>query len=110
MIVLLGAFPWLAQIFFSYPFKSLLPSDKDTVGIGKLMGFVLSIAPHQDQLGLTVTCLIGLRRKWPRKDFVQTRRNGEICLGHSFVMASPKEKRRLNFFSKCSPVSSSNVR
>jgi hypothetical protein len=45
MIVLLGAFPWLAQIFFSYPFKSLLPSDKDTVGMGKLMGFVLSHPP-----------------------------------------------------------------
>jgi hypothetical protein len=40
MIVLLGAFPWLAQIFFSYPFKRLLPSDRDTIGIGKLMGFV----------------------------------------------------------------------
>jgi hypothetical protein len=45
MIVLLGAFPWLAQIFFSRPFKSLLPSGKDTVGIGKLMGFVLLYSP-----------------------------------------------------------------
>jgi len=45
MIVLVGALPWLAQILFSYPFKSLLPSDKDTVGLGKLMGFVLFYFP-----------------------------------------------------------------
>ena len=41
MIVLLGAFPWLANVFFAYPFKLLLPSDKDTVGLGKLIGFVV---------------------------------------------------------------------
>jgi hypothetical protein len=42
MLVLVGAFPWLAQLFFMRPFRSLLPSDKDTVGMGKLMGFVNS--------------------------------------------------------------------
>ena len=41
MIVLLGSFPWLARLFFSRPLKSLLPSDTDTVGMGKLMGLVL---------------------------------------------------------------------
>jgi hypothetical protein len=41
MIVLLGAFPSLAKIFFSWPFSSLLPSDTDKVGMGKLMGSVL---------------------------------------------------------------------
>jgi hypothetical protein len=46
MIVLIGAFPWLANIFFAYPFKLLLPSDKDTVGLGKLIGFVVSFPPH----------------------------------------------------------------
>lgn len=45
MIVLLGAFPWLAKIFFSRPLKGLLPSDKDQVGLGKLMGFVLPHSP-----------------------------------------------------------------
>jgi hypothetical protein len=41
MIVLLGAIPFLANIFFAYPFKLLLPSDKDTVGLGKLIGSVV---------------------------------------------------------------------
>jgi hypothetical protein len=41
MIILLGAFPWLANLFFSRPLKSLLPSDTDNVGMGKLMGSVL---------------------------------------------------------------------
>ena len=45
MIVLLGAFPWLANVFFAYPFKLLLPSDKDTVGLGKLVGFVVLFSP-----------------------------------------------------------------
>lgn len=42
MLVLVGAFPWLAQLFFMRPFRSLLPTAKDTVGMGKLMGFVHS--------------------------------------------------------------------
>lgn len=41
MIVLLGAFPFLANVFFAYPFKLLLPSDEDTIGLGKLIGFVV---------------------------------------------------------------------
>jgi hypothetical protein len=41
MIVLLGAFPFLANVFFAYPFKLLLPSDKDTVGLGKSIGYVV---------------------------------------------------------------------
>lgn len=54
MIVLLGAFPSLAKVFFSRPMKSLLPSDTDTVGMGKLMGFVLLLVPSREgQLNLT---------------------------------------------------------
>lgn len=40
-IIFLGIFPWLARIVYSWPCKYLLPSDKDTVGMGKLMGSVL---------------------------------------------------------------------
>jgi len=46
MIILLGAFPWLAKVFFSRPLKSLLPSDTDTVGMGKLTGYALA-SPRQ---------------------------------------------------------------
>ena len=46
MIILLGAFPWLAKVFFSRPLKSLLPSDTDTVGMGKLIGYALA-SPRQ---------------------------------------------------------------
>ena len=53
MLVLLGAFPWLANIFFAYSIKLLLPFDKDTAGLGKLIGFVVSFPLHQDQLSLT---------------------------------------------------------
>lgn len=47
MIVLLGAFPWLANVFFSRPMKSLLPSDTDTVGMGKLMGIAKEAAEER---------------------------------------------------------------
>ena len=51
MLVLLGSFPWLARVFFSRPMKSLLPSDTDTVGMGKLMGFVLFLLlSHQSNI------------------------------------------------------------
>jgi hypothetical protein len=53
ILVLLGAFLWLANVFFAYPIKLLLPSDKDTAGLGKLIGFVVSFPLHQDQLSLT---------------------------------------------------------
>lgn len=52
MLVLVGAFPWLAKLFFMRPFRSLLPSDTDAVGMGKLMGFVLCLTysqHHSDQ-------------------------------------------------------------
>jgi hypothetical protein len=42
IIIFLTVSPWLVQIFFSWPFTYLLPSDKDTVGLGKLMGCVLA--------------------------------------------------------------------
>jgi hypothetical protein len=48
VVILLAAFHWLANVFFEYPFKLLLPSDKDTVGLGKLIGFVISFPFHQD--------------------------------------------------------------
>jgi hypothetical protein len=55
MIILLGTFPWLAQVFFSRPFKGLLPSDTDAAGMGKLMGFVNAPAfpSLEDQFNLT---------------------------------------------------------
>lgn len=52
MIVLLGAFPFLANIFFAWPFKLLLPTDKDTIGMGKLIGSVI-LCLHQNELFLT---------------------------------------------------------
>jgi hypothetical protein len=63
MTVLLGVFPWLAQVSFSRPFKSLLSSDIDTVGMGKLMGFVFLHIPLTNT-SFNLTC-IGLRRNWP---------------------------------------------
>ena len=47
MMVLLGAFPLLTKVFFSRPLRWLLPSDTDTVGMGKLMGFVLRLSPRK---------------------------------------------------------------
>lgn len=38
MMILLGSFPWLAQIFFAYPFKLLLPSNRDAIGMARLIG------------------------------------------------------------------------
>lgn len=45
MLVLLGAFPWMAHVFFSRPFKGMLPTDRDAIGMGKLMGFVILHIP-----------------------------------------------------------------
>jgi hypothetical protein len=53
IVILLAAFPWLANVFSAYTFKLLLPSDNDTVGLGKLIRFVAPFPFLQDQLDLT---------------------------------------------------------
>ena len=40
MIILLGTWPMLAQVFFWKPLRPFLPKDTDVDGMGKLMGFV----------------------------------------------------------------------
>lgn len=52
-IVLLGIFPWLARIVFSWPCKYLLPSDKDAAGMGKLMESVFLYPRSSSSVGLT---------------------------------------------------------
>ena len=84
MIVLLGAFPWLANVFFAYPFKLLLPSDKDTVGLGKLIGFVVSFPPHQDQLILTYVCPIRIAKEVAAQRFGPDKKVKKDMVG-SFV-------------------------
>lgn len=41
-IILVTVLPWLSRVLQSPLLKSLLPSDKDQLGLGKVMGFVLS--------------------------------------------------------------------
>lgn len=45
LIILLGTWPALTKIFFSKLLRPFLPKETDTVGIGKLMGFVLLHPP-----------------------------------------------------------------
>ncbi|KAE9363167.1 cytochrome P450 [Stipitochalara longipes BDJ] len=47
ILICLTVFPWLVRIFFSWPFTYLLPSDKDTVGLGKLMGIAKVVAAER---------------------------------------------------------------
>lgn len=42
VIILLGVFPWVAEVLFSRPMRRFVPKDTDPAGMGKLMGFVLS--------------------------------------------------------------------
>jgi hypothetical protein len=48
LIILLGTWPALAKIFFSKILRPLLPKETDTVGMGKLMGLVVSHIPLFD--------------------------------------------------------------
>lgn len=43
VMILVGALPWLAQVLHSRLFKSLLPSDKDVYGLGKVMGIAKEV-------------------------------------------------------------------
>lgn len=40
-IIMVGVFPWLNKVLQSRFMKMFLPSDKDALGLGKVMGFVL---------------------------------------------------------------------
>jgi cytochrome P450 len=43
VMILVGALPWLAQVLHSRLFKSLLPTDKDVYGLGKVMGIAKEV-------------------------------------------------------------------
>lgn len=44
IIILATVLPWLTRLLRSPILKPLLPSDKDQLGLGKVMGFVYSLA------------------------------------------------------------------
>lgn len=46
-IIVLGIFPWLARIVYSWPCKYLLPSDKDKDGMGKLMRIAKAVSAER---------------------------------------------------------------
>jgi hypothetical protein len=39
-IIMVGVFPWLNKVLQSPFMRIFLPSDKDALGLGKVMGFV----------------------------------------------------------------------
>jgi hypothetical protein len=39
-IIMVGVFPWLNRVLQSPLMRMFLPSDKDALGLGKVMGFV----------------------------------------------------------------------
>lgn len=41
LLILLGTFPGLAKVLFSRIFSRFMPKDTDSVGLGRLMGYVL---------------------------------------------------------------------
>lgn len=43
VMILVGALPWLAKVLHSRLFKSLLPTDKDVYGLGKVMGIAKEV-------------------------------------------------------------------
>ncbi|EXJ92137.1 hypothetical protein A1O3_00687 [Capronia epimyces CBS 606.96] len=60
MIILVGAFPWLAKVVQSPLLKAFLPKDTDAYGLGKIMGLAKQVVterfqpdakPHMDMLG-----------------------------------------------------------
>jgi cytochrome P450 len=60
VMILVGALPWLAKVLHSRLFKSMLPSDKDVYGLGKVMGIAKEVVgerfgpnkkEQQDMLG-----------------------------------------------------------
>ena len=44
VIMVVSVLPWLAKVLMSPVFKFLMPSEKDKLGFGKFMGYVLE--PH----------------------------------------------------------------
>jgi hypothetical protein len=84
IVILLAAFPWLANFFSAYPFKLLLPSDKDTVGLGKLIRFVVSFPFHQDQLNLTYVNLTSMAKEVAAQRFGPDKKVTKDMVG-SFV-------------------------
>ncbi len=44
LMQIIAMIPWLVNVLQSPLFKAFLPSDRDTVGLGKVMGFVFLVS------------------------------------------------------------------
>lgn len=90
-IILVSVLPWLNWVLQSRIFKSFLPSDKDKLGLGKIIGSVLSLALNEERL--LIYCIAESPSKWLGKDLAQPRRHSETCWVPSFVTVSPRLKQ-----------------
>jgi hypothetical protein len=62
VIILVSVLPWISKLFKLPLLKSLLPSEDDTIGFGKIMGLVLSHIP-MIQTDVEKFCQRNRRRK-----------------------------------------------
>jgi len=97
MMIFLGIFPWLNIIVQSPLLRTLLPSEKDTVGLGKVIESVLVPIIYIDRLNI----FTALPVHWSPKDSHLTVRIRGICLDPSFAMALLRRKLSLNHYCKC---------
>lgn len=80
-IIVTTVLPWIIAMMQSPLFKSLVPSDKDSIGLGKTMAYVVSyLWPPYFVIRLLMRAFeLGLPNKLPPSDSGQTGRLRETC-------------------------------
>lgn len=92
-IIMVTVLPWLNWLLQSPILKALLPSDKDQLGLGKIMGFVSYSLSNLDLQSGWANWLPALPNKSLARGLVQKRRSSEICSDPLSVMVSRKKRQ-----------------
>jgi hypothetical protein len=92
-------FPWLNWVLRLRVLKASFPSEKDPLGLGKILGLTLLIS-RGEQL---TYFLMALRRRLWHGGLVRTRRDSEICLVLSSPTDSTRKKPSRRLSCRCAP-------
>ena len=70
IMMTVSTLPWLTSIFYKWPFILLFPNDKDKVGLGRFIAWVMALLFYQATFCFAyylLTTFLGLRRRWWKK-------------------------------------------
>ena len=102
MVMFVSTMPSLIWIMKSRIVRMFMPSDRDQLGFGRVMGCVIAcVVPITNHRIRLLNNFLGYARKWPLKGLARTGKRDRICWAPSYATASPSPKLSLRPSCRC---------